>query len=197
MGLDIFFEKRKRDYDFSNRNKLIEKQEEVNSQIEKLLEGNPEPHTIFTIASLISDGEIETAKKTYDLSDVELAEKLAPLIREYNKLQDEIIESDPRTEIAYFRKVNFLMTYFNYEGNCEYKLIGKEEVKELIDRCKKVLDNHELADEMLPTTGGFFFGSTDYNEWYFNDVECVRTTFEDMLENVDWETEVVEMYCWW
>ena len=197
MGLDIFFEKRKRDYDFSNRNKLIENEEEVSNQISEWLEGNPQPNTIFTIASLISDGEIETAKKTYDLSDIKLAEKIVPLLQKSKELQAEITASDPRKEVAYFRKVNFLMAYFNYEGNCEYKPIGKEEIEELIDRCKKVLDNHELADELLPTTSGFFFGSTDYNEWYFNDVESVRTTFEDMLENVDWETEVVEMYCWW
>jgi hypothetical protein len=197
MGLDIFFEKRKRDYDFSNRNNLIKKQREVDNQICELLKGNPRPNTILGIASLISDGEIETAKKTYDLSDVELAEKLAPIQREYNELHDKIIASDPRTEIAYFRKVNFLMTYFSYEGNCEYKLIEKGEVEGLIDRCKKVLDNHKLADELLPTTSGFFFGDTNYDQWYFHDVENVRRAFEGMLENVDWETEAVEMYCWW
>ena len=197
MGLDIFFEKRKRDYDFSSRNNLINKQGEIDNQISELLKGNPRPNTILGIASLISDGEIETAKKTYDLSDVELAEKLAPLQRERNELHDEIIASDPRTEIAYFRKVNFLMTYFGYEGNCEYKLIEKAEVEELIDRCKKVLDNHELAGELLPTASGFFFGSTNYDDWYFLDVENVRMTFERMLKNVDWETEAVEMYCWW
>jgi hypothetical protein len=33
--------------------------------------------------------------------------------------------------------------------------------------------NIELAKELLPTTSGFFFGGTDYNHWYHEDL--VRT----------------------
>ena len=32
-------------------------------------------------------------------------------------------------DIGYFRKVNFLMEFFHYEGNCEYKEIGRDELE--------------------------------------------------------------------
>lgn len=34
----------------------------------------------------------------------------------------------------------------------------------------KVIEDFSIAAEHLPTTEGFFFGSTDYNEFYLNDV---------------------------
>jgi hypothetical protein len=33
------------------------------------------------------------------------------------------------------------------------------------------MDQQELAAELLPTTSGFFFGSTDYDEWYYTDIQ--------------------------
>lgn len=35
----------------------------------------------------------------------------------------------------------------------------------------KVIANSEVANELLPTQSGFFFGSTDYDQWYVEDVE--------------------------
>jgi hypothetical protein len=34
----------------------------------------------------------------------------------------------------------------------------------------KVMANAELAAELLPTARGFFFGSTDYDQWYQSDL---------------------------
>lgn len=34
----------------------------------------------------------------------------------------------------------------------------------------KVIRNPGVANELLPCEGGFFFGSTDYNEWYLHDL---------------------------
>jgi hypothetical protein len=31
--------------------------------------------------------------------------------------------------------------------------------------------NSALAEELLPTASGFFFGSTEYNEWYIDDLK--------------------------
>jgi hypothetical protein len=36
----------------------------------------------------------------------------------------------------------------------------------LLNVCEKVLDDPDLAEELLPTSSGFFFGSTDYDEYY-------------------------------
>lgn len=127
---------------------------------------------------------------------------------------------DPE-EIGYFRKVNFLMNFFSYTGNCEYKEITKDKLLELLDACKEIsrmkpvryevmsyanggeekcemyseTDKKRCA-ELLPTTSGFFFGSTDYDQWYFQDVKEVRMWVDDVLDKLE-NNEVVLMCCWW
>ena len=91
------------------------------------------------------------------------------------------------TEISYFRKVNFLVEYFeNILGvdeilNCQSYTISKQDIEELIARCQFVLLNPELAEKLLPTRPGFFFGNTEYNEYYLKDVKDV---LDDMVNNV-------------
>jgi hypothetical protein len=126
-------------------------------------------------------------------------------------------------EIGYFRKVNFLMEFFHYEGNCEHKEISKDELEELRNACieigrmkpckveyvkatsqwdkDRVVNVYSEADqkrcsELLPTQSGFFFGSTDYDEWYFRDVKEVLAWVDGVLDNLG-DKEVVLMYCWW
>lgn len=79
---------------------------------------------------------------------------------------------------AYFRKVNFLFKYFEDRGKMVdqyYAFVEEEDVEDIIDKCERILKNHELACQLLPTQSGFFFGSTDYDDWYFSDVkDCLR-----------------------
>ena len=111
-------------------------------------------------------------------------------------------ESDYGTEIGYFRKVNFLMEFFHYEGNCEDKEISLDEVKELAERCTKVLMHKGEEDEyhakhLLPTQEGFFFGSTEYNDYYYQDVKEVGEWATKVVEETDAEKDIIVMYCWW
>ena len=79
---------------------------------------------------------------------------------------------------AYFRKVNFLFKYFEDRGKMVdqyYAIVEAEDVEDIISKCEEVLKDNKKAYELLPTQDGFFFGSTDYNEWYFNDVkDCLK-----------------------
>ena len=114
-----------------------------------------------------------------------------------NELEDEKEKINPWNEVAYFRKVNFLIPFFGYEENCSNIEIDKYQVEDLIEACKEVLANHDKASFLLPTQAGFFFGSTDYDDWYFDDVESVKTTFESILEDFDQEEDILIMHCWW
>lgn len=96
-------------------------------------------------------------------------------------------------EVAYFRKVNFLMSFFNYEGNCEDKRISKEEVEALLDACEREVK----GEEVLEPTAGFFFGSTDRDEFFYEQISDVIEKFTNILNETDWESEEVYMYCWW
>ena len=57
-------------------------------------------------------------------------------------------------------------------------------------------DDIALAQRLLPTCSGFFYGSTDYDEWYFSDVKEVLEWVNGVLDALD-DDEVVLMYCWW
>lgn len=87
-----------------------------------------------------------------------------------------IIEKHYAPYVCYFRKVNFIFAYFEKQDlmiDQYFAFMDKDTCLDLIDRCKRVLENHNLAKELLPTQSGFFFGSTDYDEYYFSDVEYV------------------------
>lgn len=94
-----------------------------------------------------------------------------------------------KEQVGYFRKVNFLVAFFEKEGytveNCQAVTIEKQSMEKLIDYCRKVLDNHSLAPELLPTREGFFFGSLEYDEWYFKNVQEVLNWAQDIIVEFD------------
>jgi hypothetical protein len=44
-----------------------------------------------------------------------------------------------------------------------------------------------LAEELLPSASGFFFGGTEYDEWYFNDIATTIAILEEALEDENGE----------
>ena len=44
----------------------------------------------------------------------------------------------------------------------------------------KVLADDTMAKLLLPTAEGFFFGNTDYNEWYWEDLEYTKKVLESL-----------------
>ena len=53
----------------------------------------------------------------------------------------------------------------------------------------KYIKNPEIAQELLPTESGFFFGSTDYDEYYIADLEHTVERCKDILENFNFEED--------
>jgi hypothetical protein len=98
---------------------------------------------------------------------------------------------------VYFRKVNFVYRYFANKLVDECCFADKSDIEELISRCDKVLADHSLAEELLPTTSGFFFGSTDYDEWYFKDVEDCKKQMTNLLSKYNEETDVIFFVMSW
>ena len=86
---------------------------------------------------------------------------------------------------AYWRKANqihywFVLNVQHGEDDCKPYEVSGEKLLELVDLCKKVLANHSLAEEYLPTYEGFFFGSYDYDEYYFEDIESTIEQLSDI-----------------
>jgi len=91
-------------------------------------------------------------------------------------------------EAVYWRKANQIHHWFvenvqNGVDNCGEYYVGSEKLTELLELCKKVEADHSLADELLPSASGFFFGGTDYDEWYYNDITNTIAILEEALED--------------
>ena len=113
------------------------------------------------------------------------------------ELEEEKENTNPWNKVAYFRKVNFLIPFFGYEENCSNIEIDKYQVEDLIEACKEVLANHDKASFLLPTQAGLFFGSTDYDDLYFDDVQNVKEKFEEVLADFNMDEDILIMHCWW
>ena len=87
-------------------------------------------------------------------------------------------------EQAYWRKANQIHRWFvnNVQEGVDdcgiYEVYGQ--LLELVELCRRVLADHSLADSLLPSQEGFFFGSTEYDEYYFADLESTIEQLEDV-----------------
>jgi hypothetical protein len=93
-------------------------------------------------------------------------------------------------EAGYWRKANQIHRWFveNVQkgtDDCGSYWVSREQLEELLGLCKRVKENHSLADELLPSTSGFFFGGTEYDEWYYNDIESTIKIIEECLSDGD------------
>lgn len=55
----------------------------------------------------------------------------------------------------------------------------------------------EVAREKLPTQGGFFFGSTEYNDYYKSYLTETMTKLQGVVLETDWDNEDVWYYAWY
>ena len=91
-------------------------------------------------------------------------------------------------EVGYWRKANQIHRWFvenvqNGIDNCGTYYISRDTLQELLELCKQVRDDHSKAEELLPSASGFFFGGTDYDEWYYNDINNTIKIIEECFED--------------
>ena len=121
-------------------------------------------------------------------------------------LTDLTISRQTNYEVGYWRKANHIHNWFIQ--NCAYKdecgnpiddcrpiEITVDKLEKLLDDCKKVLADHSLAESLLPTQSGLFFGSTEYDEYYFSDIEKTIEIIEPVLKFAKHKLEI-EDYIW-
>jgi len=91
-------------------------------------------------------------------------------------------------EVGYWRKQNQIHQWFvenvqNGEDNCAEYCVSKGQLEDLLEICKKILNDNSLAEELLPTASGFFFGGTEYDEWYFDGIQNTIEILEGVLSD--------------
>ena len=66
-----------------------------------------------------------------------------------------------------------------------------------LTRDGKYIENVDEIESILPTQDGFFFGSTDYDEFYLEDIKWTKEQLEKVLKEVDFnQNEVVYDSSW-
>ena len=120
--------------------------------------------------------------------------------------------------VGYWRKANQIHNWFveNVQGgndDCDCYPVSREQIEELKSLCEEILanvklidkgeneakeiDNKALCEDLLPTCSGFFFGDTEYDEWYLDDIKNTVEICNKALYETDWDTETLYYVSSW
>jgi hypothetical protein len=99
-------------------------------------------------------------------------------------------------DVGYWRKANHIHAWFVknvQEGidDCGTYYVSRATLEELRRDCLEALFSPDRAEEVLPTQSGFFFGGTEYDEYY---MESLRETAELIKNLLDEDGPDAEAY---
>ncbi len=85
---------------------------------------------------------------------------------------------------AYWRKANQIHAWFvknvqNGIDDCDSYYVSQDKLIELLALCKHSLETKDPS--LFPPQAGFFFGSTDIDEWYWKDITNTINQLERIL----------------
>ena len=60
--------------------------------------------------------------------------------------------------------------------------VSREQLQKLLDEVNIVLKNRKKAKELLPPKEGFFFGDTDIDKYYWEDMKNTKEILERVLD---------------
>ncbi|EBR3856260.1 hypothetical protein DNY36_27485, partial [Salmonella enterica subsp. diarizonae] len=55
----------------------------------------------------------------------------------------------------------------------------------------------ENCNDLFPTTEGFFFGSQEYNDDYWSDVDSLKQFVQQQLASFDFDAHRLCFHAWW
>ena len=146
---------------------------------------------------------------------------IATIIQKHKELDalhyEDLAKNDPDADERYNERINELLAPYNEEiiwngrkenhihkwvcvaanlesTNLDYVLIDPNV---LLSDLKTVLDNHDLAPKLLPTQSGFFFGDTEYSNYYFEDVKKLYEVLLAEKEKGYFDSCSYFYWSWW
>lgn len=126
----------------------------------------------------------------WDHGKNEAKAEFAKILEAVNMDSEDIASGSPsgalRLNVMYWRKANAIHAWFvqNVQGgkdDCSSYHVSRNQLKQLSETCRKVLANRDLAPNILSTQSGFFFGPTEYDEYYYRDVQETADQIDKIL----------------
>ena len=95
-------------------------------------------------------------------------------------------DSTGKNELGYWRKANAIHGWIVREkadnvDKCQKIPLTRDDLEKLRRVCLNVLLNPEKAQDYLPPTTGFFFGSNEVDTFYFEDLQDTVKILDDIL----------------
>lgn len=89
-------------------------------------------------------------------------------------------------EVMYWRKANAIHGWFvrhvqNGEDECRPFTFDSGVLEKLLEDCKAIKDDPSKIDELMPPTSGFFFGSTEVDEGFWQDIDETISVLPDII----------------
>lgn len=105
-------------------------------------------------------------------------------------------------ELIYWRKANQIHRWFvtNVQkgvDDCGRYYVSEECLQKLYTLVCEVLEEHDKAKTLLPSHPGFFFGSTNYDKYYYRDLEETKTSLEKLFASEILKTFSVYYHSSW
>lgn len=145
--------------------------------------------------------ELPWTKEEYDFNTG--LKGLCPDIEGVEQLDEAVHEAGQYTkylsltkEIGYWRKANAVHNWFveNCQDGideCQLSEVSREDLEDLLEKCYNVVHKKSNPEETLPPTSGFFFGSTEVDQYYMDDIKSTISILENAIGRTDWEKEIV------
>lgn len=109
----------------------------------------------------------------------------------------EVIRNEGQThkpEAIYWRKANAIHNYIIQQhadgiDECQPISLNREDLHILSRLCRLLVffRNERLNAMILPTKSGFFFGSLEYDEYYYEDLQYTADKIDEALKDEDAE----------
>ena len=100
-------------------------------------------------------------------------------------------------QVGYWRKANAIHRWFvehcqDGVDDCRQAYVAHEQLAELRDLCRSLVSEYEIDPETatarataeLPPQSGFFFGSTDTDDWYWQDLRKTADLLTAALDEI-------------
>ena len=109
-----------------------------------------------------------------------------PQAKHINRKRIRYIEED----LCDWRKANHIHKWFvenvqSGKDDCEEYYLDVSKLKQLRDVCYEVMVDGKKAKDLLPTTSGFFFGGTDYDDWYFQETTRTYVELNELIKELE------------